>query len=95
MDGFSVISERDNGHHVFRLIGELDIATAPILESALDGIGGLIIFDCAELEFVDSSGLAIFSKTSSASLRNVNGILRRTLEITNLDELCEELTPRE
>ena len=93
MDGFSVMSERNNGHRVFRLIGELDIATAPILESALDGIGGPVIFDCAELEFVDSSGLKIFATVASnggATLRNVSDTLRRTLEITRLDGLCED-----
>jgi anti-anti-sigma factor len=93
MDGFSVMSERNNGHRVFRLIGELDIATAPILESALDGIGGPVIFDCAELEFVDSSGLKIFATVASnggATLRNVSDTLRRTLEITRLDRLCED-----
>ena len=93
MDGFSVTSERENGHHVVRLVGELDIATVPILESALDGIGGRVIFDCAELEFVDSSGLNIFATAASnggATLRNVSDTLRRTLEITCLDSLCED-----
>jgi anti-anti-sigma factor len=92
MDGFSVTSERDNGHHVVRLIGELDMATAPILESTLDGIRGRVIFDCAELEYVDSSGLKIFvtaARNGGAKLRNVSDRLRRTLEITRLDSLCE------
>jgi anti-anti-sigma factor len=92
MDGFSVISERNNGHRVFRLKGDLDLATAAILESALDGIGGPIIFDCAELEFVDSSGLRIFATAAGnggATLRNVSDALRRVLEITRLDGLCE------
>jgi len=92
MDGFSVISERNNGHQIFRHIGELDIATAPILESALDGIDARIIFDCADLEFVDSSGLRIFSTVASnggATLRNVIDTLR-VLQLACLDSLSED-----
>jgi anti-anti-sigma factor len=93
MDGFSVMSEMDDTHHVVRLVGDLDMATAPILKAALDGIGEPVIFDCAELEFVDSSGLNIFAAAASnggATLRNVSDRLRRTLKITSLESLCED-----
>ena len=48
---------------MLRLGGELDLASAPILERALEGteIGtaALLVLDLDELQFVDSSGLRV------------------------------------
>ncbi|MGH3923948.1 MAG: STAS domain-containing protein [Pseudonocardiaceae bacterium] len=45
-----------------RLIGEVDLATAPALQAALDRLvegGGDVHLDLAELRFVDLSGVAV------------------------------------
>lgn len=54
---------REQDRVVLRLGGELDLASAPILERALEGteIGtaALLVLDLDELQFVDSSGLRV------------------------------------
>lgn len=45
-----------------RLVGEVDLATAPVLQAALDGLlngDGDVHLDLAELRFVDISGVAV------------------------------------
>jgi anti-anti-sigma factor len=72
------------------LSGELDLAVAPILTQDLEELGGHITFDCSELEYIDSSGLAIFARVArngGATLRNANDLVFRILEITGLDDL--------
>jgi anti-anti-sigma factor len=58
--GFSIsISERD-GRAVVVVRGELDLATAPDLETALSELqegGQDVVVDLRELEFMDSTGL--------------------------------------
>jgi anti-sigma B factor antagonist len=58
--GFSIsISER-NGRAVVALWGELDLATAPDLEAALNerlDTGQDVVVDLRELDFMDSTGL--------------------------------------
>lgn len=91
-----VLHEEDRSI-VVSLCGELDAANAPTLDAVLDGIDGPVVFDCSDLEFVDSSGLAIFfcfDRDGGASLRGVRPNVRRVLEITGLDGLVlEESTP--
>jgi anti-anti-sigma factor len=72
------------------LSGELDIATAPTLERVIDGLTGLIRFDCADLTFVDSSGLAIFARVDrngGAELVAVRPNVQRVLEVAGLTHL--------
>ena len=58
--GFSIsISDRD-GRAVVVIRGELDLATAPALEAALNqrlDAGQDVVVDLRELEFMDSTGL--------------------------------------
>ena len=60
--GFSIsISDRD-GRAVVVIRGELDLATAPELESAIQGRldeGQDVVVDLRELEFMDSTGLRV------------------------------------
>lgn len=62
-DGFRIESSLDDGAVRLRLHGELDAATAPVLESGLSAAAGdgadQVILDCANLEFIDSSGLSV------------------------------------
>lgn len=47
---------------VVRLIGELDLAGAPELESVLAGLDGDVDLDCSCLDFIDAAGLRAFQK---------------------------------
>jgi anti-anti-sigma factor len=46
---------------VVRLVGELDVASSPVLERALEELvgvdAGVVVLDLRELEFMDSTGL--------------------------------------
>jgi anti-sigma B factor antagonist len=59
---------RDHEHgdrHTLSLVGELDIATAPELQTAIEGLcedgAGEIALDLHELSFIDSTGLRLIS----------------------------------
>lgn len=59
---FSIAFERDGGTVVVRITGDVDVATAPQLETALtgliDGQGNLSIrVDLGAVTFIDSTGL--------------------------------------
>ena len=60
-EAFSVRTERHGDAAVVVPTGELDLATAPALEAALqsgfDGVAARVVLDLRELEFIDSSGL--------------------------------------
>lgn len=67
-------TRREQDRVVLRLTGELDLASAPILERALEGedVTGapLVVLDLDGLEFVDSTGLrAILLAHSGSSAR--------------------------
>lgn len=47
---------------VVRLVGELDLASAPKLESVLAGLDGDVELDCSRLGFIDAAGLRAFQK---------------------------------
>jgi len=54
------VTRRQHGNvSVLALAGELDMATSPRLDEALDGVAhdGPIVLDLGELEFIDSHGL--------------------------------------
>jgi anti-anti-sigma factor len=55
---------RVDGRHpaVVRMIGELDLAGAPRLESVLSGLDGDVDLDCSGLDFIDAAGLRAFQK---------------------------------
>jgi anti-anti-sigma factor len=47
---------------VVRLVGEMDLASAPRLESVLAGLDGDVELDCSGLDFIDVAGLRAFQK---------------------------------
>ena len=93
-----VRTEMKNGDtEVIALCGELDLANAGTAEAALQGslaAGRSVIVDMRELEFIDSTGIAMLV----ASLNGENGDSRisfipstapavsRVLELTGLEE---------
>ncbi|MDX6684911.1 MAG: hypothetical protein QOF86_1039 [Baekduia sp.] len=59
---FSVTVEREDGHMVVAVRGELDLATAPELEDVLLPHlreGGHAVLDLRALEFMDSTGVRV------------------------------------
>ena len=90
MGNFSVRVEDAPNTSIAYLAGDLDMASAPELTEALLAVEGHVTFDCSDLEFVDSSGLAIFARharNGGVSITNAPPNVRRVLEITGLDEL--------
>lgn len=59
----------DAGDRVIRVGGELDLATVPAFEHELDAAmarrdGGVVV-DLSQLEFIDSTGIALLVRTMS------------------------------
>lgn len=97
---FSLTFARDTGVVVVGIKGELDCATAPILEERLSDLlsdqGNLtVVLDLAEMTFVDSSGLSVFitayrllsERGGLLSLRRLNPSTLKVLEITGLKRI--------
>ena len=88
-----------------RLIGELDLLTAPQLEAALDGYEGGkgMTLDLGELTFIDSSGLHLVSRYAESMngegpvrLVNVPGNILQVVRITRLHDHAQiEIEPAE
>jgi len=72
------IAGQDTGAVTVKLTGSLDTATAPELERQLAPVlipqGGIkdIVFDLAQLKFISSAGLRVFSSTRK-TLKERNG----------------------
>jgi anti-anti-sigma factor len=95
-DLFSVRSERTGRVHRLTPVGELDIATVPVLKEAFeaafgDGDAELIVVDLTRLEFIDSTGVRLLLEMNAACehvdrLRVVNGsaAVVRVLDISGV-----------
>jgi anti-anti-sigma factor len=93
---FSIRSEREGRAHRLMPLGDLDIATEPILREAFDGVfcdgdAEMIVVDLTQLEFMDSTGIRLLLDMNSVCehadrLRIVNGSLAvvRLLDITGV-----------
>ena len=85
-------------------VGELDIATVPILERAFEiafeaGDARVVVIDLTELSFIDSSGLNLLLRMQEASqatdrLRVVNGsaAVTRLLDVAGIRPLLPIIT---
>ncbi len=71
-----IIGTQDAGAVTVKLIGSLDTATAPELERQLAPVLGSLVkdlvFDLAELKFISSAGLRLFS-TARKTLKGRGG----------------------
>jgi anti-sigma B factor antagonist len=89
------------GNRVIRVGGELDLATVPLLEqeleAAIERAEGDVIVDLSDLEFIDSTGIAVLVQAmghsdGSGQLRFVPsrapGVVR-VLEMTGVSERME------
>ncbi|GAB3171999.1 anti-sigma B factor antagonist [Micromonospora palomenae] len=96
----------DGGRIVLRPVGDLDIATAAVVQDALDAALDLpdtveLVVDLTEVPFLDSTGVAALLRGAAeavgrgASLRVVDPqpVVARVLRITGVDSLVG-LAPR-
>jgi len=99
---FHIQDDRRNGIARLALRGELDLATAPRLETHLtrveqDGVEAILL-DLRDLTFVDSLGLLTFLKGRSRAVDNghrfalvgANDQVRRLLQLTATEEILDE-----
>lgn len=98
LPGFGISTDRGEGTTRLALRGELDLATLPHLEAALEevsGNGDRLVLDLRELSFLDSSGLRglLAAHARCQSERRELTILRgpesveRVFALTGTDEL--------
>jgi anti-anti-sigma factor len=88
----------DDGTVVIRLAGELDIASAPELEQAIDRAvasgAGLVVVDLRRLEFMDSTGISLLVRAHQSALKSSHRFavikgppqVDRLLALTGLDQ---------
>jgi anti-sigma B factor antagonist len=79
--------------------GEVDVSTSAALREELyrliDAGATRVVIDCAEMDFIDSSGLGVLvgalkrlrEKDGELVLRNLNPSARKVFEITGLTKL--------
>lgn len=96
-----VVMTEENQILRFRLIGEVDAFTAPILkehlEAAENPAGRQVELDLSEVAYMDSTGLGVFVgyyKTLKAydghlKIVGVNSRLQRLFQITGLNEVMD------
>jgi anti-sigma B factor antagonist len=93
---FSVRESSEGGVHRLTPIGELDLSTAPLLESAFDAVltdedAEMIVVDLTKLSFMDSTGIHLLIRMHGACadvdrLRVINGSrsVQRILDLTGV-----------
>jgi anti-sigma B factor antagonist len=93
---FSVRETREGAVHRLTPVGELDLATAPMLESAFDAVlrdddAEMIVVDLTELSFMDSTGINLLIRMHGACrdadrLRVISGsnAVERVLDVTGV-----------
>lgn len=102
-DDFGADIRSEGGDAVVSLRGELDVLTAPFLweqlEPALSAVTGKLVFDFADLSFIDSMGLGVIVRAQSrlrggspdrqVVIRHANAHARKVFEITGLDRVLD------
>jgi anti-sigma B factor antagonist len=95
---FRVEVRDDGGAIVVAVSGELDLASSPVLEGALERVHAsgcsLVIMDLRELEFMDSTGLSVLIKAQQRAQEAGRrfGLVRggtqvqRLLSLTGIDD---------
>jgi anti-sigma B factor antagonist len=97
---FRVAVRAVEGGTQVELVGELDVSTAPELQSQGDEIvsgHGDVLVDCSELTFADSSGLDTLIRLAKSLneddrrliLSSVRPIVRRAIEVLQITDLVE------
>ncbi|HEX9066564.1 MAG TPA: STAS domain-containing protein [Streptosporangiaceae bacterium] len=90
----TVQTSREGSTPVVAIAGELDLSNADAVRSAIEdelhpGTPKLV-FELSELQFMDSSGIALLAslaqRVPEVELRHPTDIVRRILEITGVDQ---------
>ena len=88
---FSLAVERNGDGAVVRVIGEIDLATAPRLEDCLRRLDGQsIALDFSAVTFMDASGIGVLLATQeragdgALTLRGVQPAQMRVLEVSGV-----------
>jgi anti-sigma B factor antagonist len=100
----AIAEQASNGEQVVRVDGELDIATAPELESALlrpRPRDERVILDLTALRFMDSTGLRVLLRATKAAkdgrwelfLRNVPNNIRRLFALSGVQDAVPPEAP--
>jgi anti-sigma B factor antagonist len=80
-----------DGRCVIRLVGEVDLSTAPDLAHALEQTVGAVEVDCTGLRFIDAAGLGVLAHAAATNgslvLRGARPFLRRTVRAAGLEHL--------
>jgi anti-anti-sigma factor len=91
--------DEDGTRRNIKLEGSCDLATAPRLRQALHGLVpphvDEVVLDVSDLDFIDSTGLGVVLGAmrrlreggGTLTISGAKGIVRRVLEITDLDKV--------
>ncbi|MDN4606321.1 STAS domain-containing protein [Sporosarcina highlanderae] len=91
----------DNSVQYFKVVGEIDAFTAPVLKERLatvQSVQGLKAqLDLSEVDYMDSTGLGVFvgfykavtANGGHVKITGLNRRLNRLFEITGLDEIID------
>jgi anti-sigma B factor antagonist len=98
---FRVEAESVDGVRAFRVVGELDQATAPGLSQplmeAIEAGAERVLVDLTDCEFIDSTGLAILVEAHERTTEGARGFaiccsnsqVQRLLQITGIDRAMD------
>ena len=102
LGGFAVDTQpQTDGSAVLCVLGEVDIATAPLLwerlEPAILAGPEVLVLDLAGLTFIDSTGLTVLIRAhkrlrdagSRLVVRNPTVTVNRVLDVSGLDQVLE------
>jgi anti-sigma B factor antagonist len=90
--------EIQHGQPVIRLVGEVDLATAPAIAEDLERASGVVCIDMSAVPFMDSTGARVLLKAARAVqgsgcvvLHGVQPPVKRVFEMLGLDGLATNL----
>ena len=98
---FATITTRDeSGTPVVTIAGELDLSNTgearAAIDAALTGQAQRLILELSELQYMDSSGIALLAITAQRAhqieVRDPSPIVRRLIELTGLEQILQ-MTP--
>lgn len=101
MSPLEITTEEGEGHTRVALVGELDIASAPEFEEAMEkveaGAPAVLLLDLRKVEFIDSTGLRAViaaderARSGGRRLVIVRGTpaVERVFSVTQLDQRLE------
>jgi len=98
LPAFDLLTEQSDDQVVVRILGELDLDTAPRLGAVLVDLaaqGGRVTLDLAGMTFIDSTGLSVFVRGlerlresgGDLALQSPSTTAMKVLEITGLSSV--------